>query len=195
MKRCSVCKQDLPLTAFGTRSRAGDGLQSFCRDCNKLRSRACYERNREHHRRVVRANDLRYQAIVHEQLVRYLMDHPCVDCGETDIRVLEFDHRPDSGKTRDVSYLISGGASWRRVSEEIGKCDVRCRNCHGLITYARSGGNWRTAAHDSIIASIERFRAECELEWDAEVELVRERFHLDPLDAPPPHVARGAMST
>jgi len=49
--------------------------------------------------------------------VRYLVEHPCVDCGESDIRVLEFDHRPEAQKSRDVSYLIRGGASWRRVSE------------------------------------------------------------------------------
>jgi hypothetical protein len=58
----------------------------------------------------------------------YLLSHPCVDCGESDPLVLEFDHR--SGKRAAISDLMRNHASWQVISAEIAKCDVRCANCH-----------------------------------------------------------------
>ena len=51
--------------------------------------------------------------------------HPCVDCGETDIVVLEFDHLRDKTAS-NVSYLISTNEI-RRIKEEIEKCEVVLR--------------------------------------------------------------------
>jgi hypothetical protein len=53
----------------------------------------------------------------------------CVDCGESDPRVLEFDH-VSGVKTGNVCDMIGSLISWRRISEEISKCVVRCANCH-----------------------------------------------------------------
>ena len=68
--------------------------------------------------------------------------HPCVDCGESDIVVLEFDHLRD--KTANVSYLISTGEI-PRIKEEIAKCEVVCANCHRRRTSER-GGWYRSRA-------------------------------------------------
>ncbi|MFF2275344.1 hypothetical protein [Agromyces sp. NPDC058126] len=75
----------------------------------------------------------------------YLSAHPCLDCGEADLRVLDFDHRADCDKSAEVMRLAQNGYSVRKVMSEIAKCDVRCRNCHAKVTYERSGENWRTA--------------------------------------------------
>lgn len=65
------------------------------------------------------------------RLVEYLLAHPCVDCGEKDIRVLDFDHRDASVKTAGISRMAVGGHyCWARILQEIEKCDVRCANCH-----------------------------------------------------------------
>jgi hypothetical protein len=40
--------------------------------------------------------------------------------------------------------LAQDGYSISRVMLEIAKCDVRCRNCHARVTYARQGYTWRT---------------------------------------------------
>jgi hypothetical protein len=57
-----------------------------------------------------------------------LIEHPCVDCGENDPVVLDFDHKSD--KVASISYLLGTVAGWERVEKEIEKCEVRCANCH-----------------------------------------------------------------
>lgn len=69
-------------------------------------------------------------------LREYRMTHPCVDCGESDWVVLEFDH-VRGVKFKDVGLLSGRGASLAVIKEEIAKCDVRCANCHRRVTYNR----------------------------------------------------------
>lgn len=68
----------------------------------------------------------------------YLKAHPCIDCGEPDIVVLDFDHVRGE-KLHNVSDMIRRGAALQRIEAEIAKCDVRCANCHRRKTAARNG--------------------------------------------------------
>lgn len=70
----------------------------------------------------------------------YLLAHPCIDCGEADPLVLEFDHRGD--KRSAVVDLMRRHAPWEEIIVEIQKCDVRCANCHRRRT-ARVRGHYR----------------------------------------------------
>lgn len=83
-------------------------------------------------RATLRNATRRYQAqrFIHD----YLKDHPCVDCGETDLRCLQFDHRDPSEKRAAVSKLAGQGLSVMEIRKEILKCDVRCANCHAKKT-------------------------------------------------------------
>lgn len=66
---------------------------------------------------------------VEEFILSYLKENPCVDCGENDIRCLEFDHvRGD--KSKNISAMKSNNYSVEFIKSEIEKCDVRCANCH-----------------------------------------------------------------
>ena len=80
----------------------------------------------------------------------HLLTHPCVDCDEADVRVLDFDHRVGAGKEADVMRLVQHGYSLSRIMAEIAKCDVRCRNCHAKVTYQRMGDNWRSRTQSGV---------------------------------------------
>jgi hypothetical protein len=69
-------------------------------------------------------------------LYQYLLENPCVDCGETDIFVLEFDHT-GTNKTMNVGSMC--GHSKSRIMKEIQKCEVRCHRCHKMKTLDRLG--------------------------------------------------------
>lgn len=88
------------------------------RERDLARSRAHYRRNRE-------------------RVTEYLRTHPCVDCGESDTLVLDFDHRDRSIKYKNISQLI--GNSWTTIETEIAKCDVRCANDHRRRTAKQLG--------------------------------------------------------
>ncbi len=67
---------------------------------------------------------------------QYFGDHPCVDCGETDLDMLTFDHVRGRKRT-EVSVLVSQGYKWEAIQEEIDKCVVRCWNHHMKRTAER----------------------------------------------------------
>jgi hypothetical protein len=73
-------------------------------------------------------------------IMAYLSAHPCVDCGEADIVVLEFDHQNEKETT--IAELIRDAASLSRLVAEVAKCLVRCANCHRRKT-ARDRGYYR----------------------------------------------------
>src|SRR5439155_1449789 len=57
----------------------------------------------------------------------------CIDCGNKDPRVLDFDHV--RGEKADcVSRLFRAP---KRLTEELAKCEVRCSNCHRIKTWER----------------------------------------------------------
>ena len=71
-----------------------------------------------------------------EYLNSYLKEHPCIDCGNSDIRVLEFDH-VRGVKVNNVTTLSKRGHTLEKIKKEIEKCEVRCANCHRIKTIER----------------------------------------------------------
>lgn len=101
--------------------------------------RQWYVNNKEQHLVNVTKNRARYKSRGEQHVLEYLRKNPCVDCGEDDIEVLQFDHvNPlDDHKAKRVgSYLT---ASLARLQEEIDKCEVRCANCHVRRTRKQLG--------------------------------------------------------
>lgn len=61
----------------------------------------------------------------------------CVDCGYDKYAVaLQFDHISED-KKGSVSNLIRSDYSWKTILKEIEKCEVRCSNCHAVVTARR----------------------------------------------------------
>lgn len=79
----------------------------------------------------------RHRVRVRAQLFAFLSTQSCLDCGESDPIVLEFDHRNSKDKFKIVAKMLSGHYSWGSVFKEIKKCDVRCANCHRRKTYSQ----------------------------------------------------------
>jgi len=77
----------------------------------------------------------RHRIRIRRAVYEYLRTRCCVDCGEKDPIVLEFDHDGKSGKFKTINKMLSGHYSWKSVLNEINKCDVRCANCHRRKTY------------------------------------------------------------
>jgi len=132
---CTRCFRALPAEAFPRKARGSLFLQSWCRGCFSDFNRANYAANKERDIARVRRNQKITVEKSRRLLREYLSSHPCVDCAETDLAVLEFDHLRD--KSGEVSQLVSSGLSWARIMLEIAKCEVRCANCHRRITRQR----------------------------------------------------------
>jgi hypothetical protein len=72
------------------------------------------------------------------KMMEYLSENPCVDCGNSNPVVLDFDHLPEFEKNFDIGRAVgSSGRSWESIHAEIKKCDVVCSNCHRIRTSSR----------------------------------------------------------
>ena len=107
------------------------------------------EASRRHyakHRDKVIASAKKYSKLARDRTRTHINTHlktnPCVDCGETDIIVLEFDHIGEAGtKHFIISDATRFGYGMKKLKDEIAKCEVRCANCHRKKTYERSDWN------------------------------------------------------
>lgn len=136
---CSRCGATRPVTDFHIRFRATGERQTWCRDCMAAYKREWYLINRKHQLGRVKDNRAQATRINQDRAWAFLGAHPCVDCGETDPVILQFDHVRD--KRLDVGYMLSAGFRWEVIEVEIAKCQVRCANCHRRKT-AREQGNY-----------------------------------------------------
>ena len=135
-KRCSSCGEVKPRSEFHRQRGKPDGLQTKCRQCNIAQAMAAHAANPERARARIKKRADRLKNENRRGVLDYLLDHPCVDCGETDPVVLEFDHLRD--KRMNVSNMCRS-FSWSVILEEIAKCEVRCANCHTRKTARERG--------------------------------------------------------
>jgi hypothetical protein len=142
MKRCSKCETNKVLEEFHKNSRRKDGRQPYCKECSKSYYKTWQNQKPETRRRHA---DWKAERVAESRnrIVEYLQDHACVDCNESDIRVLVFDHVRGI-KVAGVAALVNRGAKWELIEEEISKCEVRCANHHAIVT-AQRGGFWTMA--------------------------------------------------
>jgi ArsR family metal-binding transcriptional regulator len=125
---CSRCGPQ-PVSAFGWKNKAKGKLQAFCRSCQNANTKRWYRENSKHHiANVHRKRKINFQENT-RLIYEYLLTHPCVDCGEPDPIVLDFDHVLGV-KHRAVCVLLRGAHKWETILKEIAKCVVRCANCH-----------------------------------------------------------------
>lgn len=142
-KKCYTCNQVKSVDDFNKNKGRKDGLNSICRTCSNGRSKKYYRDNKGLHIETVRLRRLRVREKSKIFLREFLSDKSCLDCGNDDIRVLEFDHVKGI-KKMDVGEMVSAGYSKKLIRKEIDKCEIVCCNCHRIRTYERIGGSYRT---------------------------------------------------
>lgn len=133
-KYCGTCGQIKSKSEFNKNKKNKDNLNSICRECSNKRSKQYYSENIEHHKKVVQEHKKKIVYRNKKFIIDYLKNNPCIDCGETNIITLEFDHRDNVKKEFIISDAISKGFKIERIKKEINKCDVRCANCHRIRT-------------------------------------------------------------
>lgn len=129
IKHCTKCNEPYkePLSShFHKKAGTPDGYQYVCKRCIRQMHATHYLENIDYYKEKAIKHNAEYRLRNLQYIVDYLKQHPCVDCGETDPIVLEFDHISD--KEYDVSKL--NHSSFETLLEEIAKCEVRCANCH-----------------------------------------------------------------
>lgn len=134
MLRCSRCQEAKPSEDFAWRRIQKGQRDTYCRPCRAAYKQEHYAKNKRRYIQAANRRNYRLRVERTEWLVEYFRSHPCVDCGEGDPVVLDFDH------LRDKSFNIGRALNYRKWSaivEEIAKCEVVCSNCHRRRTARR----------------------------------------------------------
>jgi hypothetical protein len=128
MKKCNKCLIEKPLSDFGKNKSKKDGVQTYCAPCRSEYHKQLWRNNqggiKERHSRYSKA----YKSKVRDFVTRYKKLCKCVDCGNSDYRVLHFDHL--NNKLFNIADAVSRGYSIAKIKKEIRKCEIRCANCH-----------------------------------------------------------------
>jgi hypothetical protein len=113
MKKCRICNLAKEEILFAKRTKLT--YRNECKECwNKLKEPIESARKKA----------------LQDYVFSYLQAHPCVDCGETNPVLLEFDHMDPSKKRYGICYIVCSKLSMKHLIEEVSLCEVRCANCH-----------------------------------------------------------------
>lgn len=135
---CRTCGVAQPLSEFALKNERTGSRSTQCRSCQRTYAKEHYARNRDVYLRKAKRRNSSVRDRFARFLIAYFRDHPCVDCGVTDPRILEFDHREGVEKLAAIATLLKAQA-WDAMIAEIAKCDVRCASCHRRKTARQFG--------------------------------------------------------
>jgi hypothetical protein len=116
-KRCARCRLDLSVAAF--RKRKNGRCYAYCGPCQVEYLHEHYVKNAQVYKKRRRESGRRYFLRDRAYVIDYLRSHPCVDCGESDPVVLEFDHVDREVKDTEIGNLVNWGCSLARLQLEI----------------------------------------------------------------------------
>jgi hypothetical protein len=107
---CYDCKEEKTIDSF-------PGKEYRCSDCNNKRNRL---------------RDKEYR----DRLRKIKLERGCADCGyNAHAAALHFDHLPEFEKIFELGQAQR--YSWKKVEEEMTKCEIVCANCHAIRTAYR----------------------------------------------------------
>jgi hypothetical protein len=127
MKHCGGCDTWKDESEFNWKNKILHTRQRHCKKCQSDWTKRHYQKNKEAYLQRAKIRNSEVTKANQAIIVEYLREHPCIDCGETDIVVLDFDHQSSK------KFNIGSELHWKNSEEliaEIAKCQVRCANCH-----------------------------------------------------------------
>ncbi len=138
MKECTICKSTKPTTDFFYRNKRTQKLHSQCKQCYVEKRKKIwkdhYHKYGSNYRENAVARNKRLKDKLRQRMLEYLSDKSCFVCGNSDRRVLEFDHLDPTLKSFGISNAITSIMKWERILVEIEKCQILCANCHKIKT-------------------------------------------------------------
>jgi 5-methylcytosine-specific restriction endonuclease McrA len=143
MKTCSKCGVAKESSEFFVKDSKTGRLHAQCKTCYSAHRKTYYKQHYEKYhaayleRAKVRRSTLRDE--FRQNMLRYLSDKYCAECGESDIRVLEFAHMHPDEKLFSISQAVRLGYSWDDILLEMKKCRILCANCHKKETAEQFG--------------------------------------------------------
>lgn len=127
VKICTRCKTKKSFNEFNFKIKSKGTRSAHCKNCSRLYLKEHYSKNKDYYLKKARNRNKSIQLVIKRYVWEYLNKHRCIDCGEKDPVVLEFDHIRD--KKWEISRM-NRTRTLKQVKEEIVKCEVRCANCH-----------------------------------------------------------------
>lgn len=95
-----------------------------------------YKKHREQYKERAKRRNYNQRKLNKKFIARVKHIFDCVDCGESDPIVLEFDHVKGK-KVTNISDMAVQSYSIQTIKNEMRKCEIRCANCHRKKTYER----------------------------------------------------------
>lgn len=137
MKVCGKCKIEKTEDSFNFRNVALGKRHAHCKECQREYKRKHYESDKERYKSRALISNRLIKARNRDFIFEIKCRSECVDCGNDDPHVLDFDHLND--KVKAISRLVSDQSSIEVLEQELLKCEVVCANCHRIRTAKRGG--------------------------------------------------------
>ena len=131
-KVCTKCLKEKDKSEFSKSVSRKDGYNYKCKMCHKEYRETHYQKNRQKYIEKSKRKRKEYR----QEFLEFIKTKSCIDCGNSDWRVLEFDH------IHNKEYNISAKKSQitlKSLMKEIDKCDIVCANCHRIRSHNRYG--------------------------------------------------------
>lgn len=144
LKRCSGCHKELPVGEFYKNRHSPDGLQAYCKVCDKAKTKQYQKEKPEKFREISRrswANNREKRTATDRNRMNARFNfinslkQPCVKCGDSRFYVIEFHHIDPTTKLFTISDGQKSHKSKEDVVNEVKKCVCLCRNCHKEFHY------------------------------------------------------------
>src|SRR5690348_9027667 len=125
-KLCPGCNEERDVEQdFRWKNQKQGIRQRWCKYCQAQAMKVHYQNNMKTYRDRALIRNASVNNENKQKLFVYLSAYPCIDCGNSDIRCLEFDH-VEGPKTDNIARMITRGKNWSVIEAEIAKCEVRC---------------------------------------------------------------------